>query len=92
METQIIPTENPNVVIERTIIDKPIDLGVLAIEIEALQQRINSLNLIEVPEGVDEEVIKVINEKNAFIIANDITPLQNELEQKQQILNNLQNG
>jgi hypothetical protein len=66
-----------------------VSISALASEITDLQSRIDSIHLIEIPKDASDEIKEAINEKNGFLVANDIAPLQNELEQKQQFLNEL---
>lgn len=61
-------------------------------EIKELQARIDSVHLIEIPKDASDEIKTIINEKNGFLVANDIAPLQNELEQKQLLLSEITNG
>jgi hypothetical protein len=58
-------------------------------EIKELQARIDSVRLIEIPKDASDEVKEAINYKNGMLIATDIAPIQSQLEQKQQFLNEL---
>lgn len=66
-----------------------VSISALESEIADLQSRIDSIHLIEIPKDASDEIKEAINYKNGMLIATDIAPLQNELEQKQQFLNEL---
>lgn len=61
-------------------------------EIKELQDRINSFHLIEIPKDASNEIKEAINYKNGMLLATEIVPIQNQLEQKQLLLSEIING
>lgn len=68
METEIIQTEDPNIVIERTTIDKEINIGDINIQISNLTEIINSIDLEveqlqQSKETLPDFIGKIVDEK-----------------------------
>lgn len=66
----------------------------LEAEIAGLEENIAAAEkrLIPVPDGIDDRVAEAINAKNGEIVAIDIVPIENILEQKRQFLADLLGG
>ncbi len=61
-------------------------------EIADLQSKIDAIHLIKIPKDASDEVKQIINEKNGYLIATEITPIQSIIDQKQLLLSEIQNG
>ena len=84
METEIIKTDNPNILIERTVIDREINIGDLITEKEfriihsrQIQDKLNRLLLLDVPEEFNS------------IKENQILEFQEMLTYDSNIINNI---
>lgn len=86
MATEIIKTDDPNIVIERTVVDKEKNLLVLQNRISELNQLRDGLIDIIILKVYPEEVKKMIEARNAeyfeqrLDIDNEIESINNEIK------------
>lgn len=66
---EIIKTDNPDIVIERTINEKEIDISKLNIRKAIIEEAISNINLLEIDENYPQEVKIILEEKNQLLIA-----------------------
>jgi hypothetical protein len=69
MEIEIIKTENPDVVIERRIQEKEINLNDLEIRKNMVQDQISQMVELIIDENFPDEIKQIIEEKNNLIRA-----------------------
>ena len=87
MMKEIIKTDNPDIVIERVVIDKEYNIKSLEDEVKHLSNQLNDLRYIEVKEEYDDAVKNIIKDKNYEIelervyIESQIIDLQNKLNE-----------
>jgi hypothetical protein len=65
-----------------------VSISALESEIADLQSRIDSIHLIEIPEGASEELIALVMDANAKTYA-DTALIQDEVKAKQELLTEL---
>lgn len=90
MATEIIRTDDPNIVIERTIIDNPIDVESIRPQIEGIETLLSELRIKQ--SSLKElkslpKIAKEIVDKEIGNIAGEIFTYENELEKLNRILN-----
>jgi hypothetical protein len=85
--TEIIKTEDPNIIIEKTTIEKEIDISHISESIAGYQEMIkgiqNNIDILNSYKGLPVEVLKIIEEK--------ISLLEGEIFSYQEQINKLQN-
>ncbi|MFA5528617.1 MAG: hypothetical protein WC996_08360 [Peptostreptococcales bacterium] len=85
---QIIKTDNPDIIIERSVIDKEINIKDLEKEILELKNQLNQFNMLEVNEQYPDEIKEIIYEKNHNIEL-EMVYFETQIKEKEDFLNKI---